>query len=143
MESLTLKDSIRIVQDEILNAVEALFARRLAEEGVTVNFLRDRLHEYFFVESFSKAHLENVSLFSSTMWRTQELVAEWEKFFSTCEEEIALMEFRMESVPSVSVGELMVVVARFVAYAINECDNGHLFLDEKLLTQWRMHGWNV
>lgn len=40
----------------------------------------------------------------------------------------------MENVPSVSVGELEVVVAKFFAYAINEQDNGRPFLDENLLT---------
>lgn len=129
-----MKDSIRRVQEEILNTVAASFVRRLDEGGVTVNYQRDRLHEFFFVESFSKAHLENVSLFSSTR-TTKEMAAEWEKFLSKSEEEISLMEFTMESVPSVSIGELEVVVAKFIAYAINDRDNGHPFLDEDLLTE--------
>lgn len=67
MESLTLKDSIRRVQEEIISVIEALFVKKLNEDGVTLNFLKTQLHEFFFVGSFSKEHFENVSSFSSTM----------------------------------------------------------------------------
>lgn len=95
MESLSLKDSIRRIQEEIISVVEALFAKKIDEGGVTMNFLRTQLHE-FFVGSFSKAHFENVSSFSNTMQRTREMVAKWESFLSKSEEEIDLMEFWIE-----------------------------------------------
>lgn len=88
-EFASLRDSIKKIQGEILKAIEALFSKGVAEEELTVNFPRDRLHEFFFVNSFSTVHLENVSLFSSTMRKTQELAADWEKLFFKCEEEIA------------------------------------------------------
>lgn len=70
MASLTLKDSIRRVHEKIISVIEALFVKKLNEGGVTVNFLRAQLHEFFFVGSFSKEHFENVSSFSSTMKKT-------------------------------------------------------------------------
>lgn len=60
---------------------------------------------------------------------------EWESFFSKSEEEITLMEFDMESVPSVSIWELEAIISKFIAYAINERDNGCPFLDENLLIE--------
>lgn len=135
MESLSLKDSIRRVQDEVINVIEALFTKRLNEDGVMVNSLKSQLHEFFFVGSFSKEHFQNVSSFSNTMKKAQEMIVEWKNCFFRSEEEITLMEFDIESVPSVSVGELEVVIGKFIAYAINERDKGRPFLDEKLLTE--------
>lgn len=100
-----------------------------------MNSLKSQLHDFFFVGLFPKEHFANVSSFSGIMKKTQEVMIEWESFFSRSEEKIALMEFNIENVPSVSIGELEAVVSRFIAYAINERDNGRPFLDESLLVQ--------
>lgn len=60
------------------------------------------------------------------------------KFFqggkiSKCEEDISLLEFKLETVPSVSVGELEAVGARFIAFTINEWDDGRPIFDMNLL----------
>lgn len=74
--------------------MEALFARRLTDEELTVDYLKDNLHEFFFVESFSKEHLENVSLFSLRMCKAQVVVSRWEEFFSKCEKDTSMLEFK-------------------------------------------------
>lgn len=119
-ESASLKELVRKVQEEILNVVEALFARRLTNEELTVDHLKDRLHKFFFVESFSKESFKKVSLFSSTMRNTQEAASSWENLFSKYEEGISLLEFQLETVPSVFVAELEAVMAKFVTFTINE-----------------------
>lgn len=120
VDSFTLKESIRGVQEEIISAVEALFVRKLSDSGITVNSLKSQLHYFFFVDSFPKEHFANVSSFSGMIKKTQEITRGWESFFSKSEDEIALMEFDIKNVPSVS---------------INEWDNGRPFLDENLLVE--------
>lgn len=100
-----------------------------------MNSLKSQLHDFFFVGSFPKEHFANVSSFSDMMKKTQEAMEDWEGFFSRSEEEIALMEFNIENVPSISIRELEAVIGRFITYAINERDNGCPFLDESLLTK--------
>lgn len=121
--------------------IEALFVKKLNEVGVTMNFLRAQLHEFFFIGSFSKEHFENVSSFFNTMKKMQEMVIDagngdkMENLLSKSEEEITLMEFKIESAPSVSIVELEAFIAKFITYAINERDNSHPFLDENLLVK--------
>lgn len=62
-------------------------------------------------------------------------MAEWENFLSKSEEEITLMEYQIESAPSVAVGELEAIISKCITYAINEQNNGRPFLDENLLTE--------
>lgn len=94
------------------------------------------------MESFSKGHLENVSLFSSMIRRTQEAVPSWEKFFPKYEDDISLLEFKLENVPSVSIGELEVVITRFIAFGINERDNGRLFFGRESFDYMRAW-WHI
>lgn len=97
-----------------------------------MNNLKDKLHEFFFVESFLKEHLENVSSFSSTMHKTQEIVLRWQKFFSKCEKDTTMFEYKLEIAPSVSIGELEAIMTRFIAFAVKERDNGRPILDKNI-----------
>lgn len=133
MESTLLRTAVKKIQEEILNIVEALFAKRLTDEELTMDNLKDKLHEFFFVESFSREHIENVSLFSSIMCKTQEIVPRWEKFFSKCKKDTVMLEYKLATTPNVSVGELEAVMTRFITFSIKERDNGRPILDENLL----------
>lgn len=57
----------------------------------------------------------------------------WEKVFSKCEKDIAILEYKLETAPSVPIGELKAVMTRFITFAIGERDNGHPILGENLL----------
>lgn len=138
-----LRTAVNKIQEEILNTVEALFAKRLTNKKLTVDNLKDRLHEFFFVESFSRGHLKNVSLFSSIIRKTQETVPRWEKVFFKCEKATAILEYKLEIAPSVSVGELEAVMTRFIVFALRERDNGHPILGKDLLNVWSDGSFNT
>lgn len=70
---------------------------------------------------------------SQTQCGRLEVVSRWKKDFSKYEKDIAMLEFELEILSSVSIGELEVVVTKFVAFTIKERDNGHPILDENLL----------
>lgn len=97
------------------------------------NNLRNRLQEFFFTKSFLEDDLENVSKFLGIMHKTQEAMVVWKNIFSGCEKDMAIMEYKLENVPSVLVGELETVMTQFIAFAAKERDSGCAILGDELL----------
>lgn len=103
------------IKEGIFNTLEALFAKWLTPEEVTLDGLKGRLLPFFSeVRTFVQIDFENVSTFSSIIQSTQEAIEAWRKSCIRQEQTITILEFQLNLTPSISMREVEAVLARFI-----------------------------
>ena len=78
--------------------------------------LKVKLEEFFQLNVFKRNDFENFPIFSNTMHTTKDLLPDWEESSGKAERVIAVLEFKQESTPSISIEELEMMLDQFHAF---------------------------
>lgn len=103
-------DSVKVgkamvnILDEVLNTLEAIFARRLTLEEMTTDGLKNRLEPLFSeVGNFVQDDFENTSTFSSIIQNTRDALIACRKSCTRHRQTVTMLEFQLDHIPPVSV----------------------------------------